>query len=128
MAGINIDASGLRALAVDLGKVPGRLVPKIDAVLKRGALSIKDDLNQQLADSPHFKAAAGSVTFESTTSVGRVSYEVGPDKERRAGALANIFFFGGARGGGGTGDLDGPVDAESERVSEHLSKIVGDIL
>lgn len=125
---IDLDVSELRTLASDLGKIPGRVVPGVDAVLKRGALAIKDDLNQQFADSQHFKGAAGSVTFDSTTSVGQVSYEVGPDKDRRGGALANIFFFGGANGGGGTGDLDGALDREEPKVVEHLERVVDGLL
>ena len=122
---IDLDVSELRTLAADLGKIPGRLVPEVDGVLKRGALAIKDDLNKQFADSRHFKGAAGSVTFDSTTSVGQVSYEIGPDKDRRGGALANIFFFGGAHGGGGTGDLDGAIGREEPKVVEHLERVVG---
>ena len=125
---IDLDVSELRTLATDLGKIPGRLVPEVDAVLKRGALAIKDDLNQQFKESTHFKGAAGSVTFDSTTSVGQVSYEVGPDKGRRGGALANLFFFGGANGGGGTGDLDGALDREESKVVEHLERVVGGLL
>ena len=123
-----IDDLELRGLIADLGKVPGRAVKPLDAVVKRGAQNLKDEYNGQFARSRHFKGAAGSVTYDSTTSIGRISYEVGPDKERRAGALGNLFFFGGANGGGGTGDLDGPVDAEEPRMMENIEKVMGDLL
>lgn len=125
---MNVDDSELRQLIVDLGKAPGKAVKPLDAVVKRGAQNLKDEYNGQFSRSRHFKGAAGSVTYDSTTSIGRIAYEVGPDKERRGGALGNIFFFGGANGGGGTGDLDGPVDAEEPRMLENIEKVMGDLL
>lgn len=125
---MNIDDHELRALIVDLGKVPGKAVKPLDAVVEKAALNIKTDLNEQASSSKHFKGIAGAVTYDSTTSIGRISYEVGPDKTRRGGALWNIFLFGGANGGGGTGDLDGPVDAEAPRLTENIEKAMRGLL
>lgn len=126
--GIDLDVSELRTLASDLGKVPGRVVPEVDAVLKRGAANLKDEYNEQFARSLHFKGAAGSVSFDSVAGVGHVGYEVGPDKDRRGGALGNLFFFGGANGGGGTGDLEGPLDVEAASIEKHIGKALGRLL
>lgn len=121
---MNIDDHELRELIVDLGKAPGKAVKPLDAVVEKAAMNIKTDLNDQASGSKHFKGIAGAVTYDSTTSIGRISYEVGPDKARRGGALWNIFLFGGSNGGGGSGDLDGPVDAEEPRMIENIEKVV----
>ena len=47
---------------------------------------------------------------------------------QRGGALGNLFFFGGANGGGGTGDLDGPLYDEEPRYLSALSKITEGLL
>lgn len=125
---MNIDDSEFRALIVDLGKVPGKAVAPVDAVVRRAANNLKDEYNDQFAASKHFRGAAGSVTYDSTTSIGRISYEVGPDRDRRGGQLGSIFFLGGSRGGGGTGDLDGPVDAEAPRLTENIEKAMRGLL
>lgn len=133
-----IDDSGLRGFIVDLGKAPDRAFEPVRAVLQRGALNIKNDLNKQAANSRHFRRLAGSVTYETQIRRNSIDAEIGPDKSKvmpskrpgpgTSGNLANIFFFGGANGGGGTGDLDGPVDAEEPRMMANIEKVMGDLL
>lgn len=125
---VDLDMSEVRALAADLGRVPGRVIPELDATTKRAAQGLKDSLNAALGSSRHFKAASGSVTYDPIARLGSIGYEVGPDKDRRAGALANLAFFGGANGGGGTVDIDGPIDAERDLLSQHVDKILGGLL
>ena len=117
----------LRRLANDLGKIPSKALPKVDEVLKKGAQNIADGLNENLAASTHFKGAAGSVNYDQSYGIGRASYEVGPDKGRRGGALANVAFFGTSRGGG-TVDIDGPIRAEEAALPEFLGKAIEGLL
>lgn len=124
MAGVSIDTSEVFAFAAELGRIPGRVVPDVDKVMKKAAQNLKDDYNEQAAASTHFKGMAGSVTYDRASGIGQVGYEVGPDKGRRGGALGNIFFFGGSNGGGGTGDLDGPIRGEGDRTVGELGKVV----
>lgn len=119
----------LLRLANDLGKIPSKALPVVDAVLKKGAQNVADGLNANLAASEHFKGAAGSVNYDQTFGQGGagLGYEVGPDKSRRGGAIANVAFFGTPRGGG-TVDLDGPVRAESAGLTEHLGRAIEGLL
>lgn len=135
---VDFDMSEVRTLAADLGRVPGRIVPELDATTKKAAQAIKDELNDALKASRHFKRASGSVTYDPASHPGHIGYEVGPDKSKvlpgrrkgpgTAGSLANLAFFGGANGGGGTVDLDGPIDAERDLLSQHVDKILGGLL
>lgn len=125
---LDIDTSDLRALATDLGKIPARLLPEADAVVKRGAQNVKDHMNADAAASAHFHGMAGSVTYDSAYRVGSVQYEVGPDKARRGGALGNIAYFGGANGGGGTLDIDAPLTAEEPRLTSAIGRLLEQLL
>ncbi|MGO1562112.1 MAG: hypothetical protein ACTHW7_09820 [Actinomycetaceae bacterium] len=122
---IEIDASEVRALEVDLGKIPGRVVPEVEKVFEKAALNIKDDLTAQAQGSAHFRGMAGSMSYSRTGGARRIEYEVGPDKSRRGGALGNIFFFGGANGGGGTGDIDKPLREEEPRLTDAIDSALG---
>lgn len=116
-------AGELRAFAKDLEKIASKALPDVDAVLKRGAQNIKDDLVSEARGSTHFKGMAGSISYDSMYGIGHAKYEVGPDKGRRGGALGNIAYFGTSRGGG-TLDLDGPLARETPNLERELGKVV----
>ena len=116
-------ADELRAFAADLGKIASKALPETDAVLKKGAQNIKDDLVSEARGSTHFKGMAGSVSYDSMYGIGHAKYEIGPDKGRRGGALGNIAYFGTSRGGG-TLDLEGPLARESPNLERELDKLV----
>lgn len=126
--GVSIDTSELQTLAADFGKASAGLLKDVDKVAKKAAQNIKDDLSAQAAASTHFRGMAGSISYERAYGLGSVGYEVGPDKDRRGGALGNIFFFGVPEGGGGTGDLDAPLAAEGPRFVKALSELAEDRL
>lgn len=116
-------ADDLRKFAQDLGKVAGRAVPDSDAVLKKGANNIKEDLVSDAKASKHFKGMAGSISYDPIGGFGSLGYEIGPSKDRRGGALGNIAYFGTSRGGG-TLDLEGPLGRESPALERELGKLV----
>lgn len=126
--GVSADYSEMHKLIADLSASTKGLLPKVDAVVKKGADNVKKDLNGQARHSTHFNAMDGSITYDSNYRLGLVQYEVGPDKRRRGGALGNIFFFGGANGGGGTGDLDGAMRTEEPHMVKALGDLLGGVL
>ena len=116
---MSLDDSQLRALAQDLGLVPKGLIPKVRGVVRKGAVNVKNAMQQDLQKSKHFKAAARSVDFEEVSSgaFGQTSIaaEIGPNKSRHAAAgLAGIAYFGGINGGGGT--VRDPAEALAEEA------------
>ena len=114
-----------RRIANNLGKIAAGAVKDVDAVMKKGAQNLKEDLISGARSSTHFKGMAGSISYDQTNGLRTISYEVGPDKDRRGGALGNIFYFGTSRGGG-SGDLDGPVDRERPRLEKALLDLADD--
>ena len=127
------DGGELRRFISDVAAATRGALPKVDAVVKRGAHNVKEDLSEQAAESTHFSSKRGrgletAMSYDSNYRPGVVQYEVGPDKARRGGALGNIFFFGGANGGGGTGDLDGALKREEPRMVKALGDLLGGLL
>ena len=125
MPSVEIDASELREFSSELGKVPTKVVTGIrPAVVKAGA-NMKNQLREEMDKSKHFKASR-SINFD--VSDGGLAVEVGPTKSG-AGNLANIAYFGGANGGGGTvPDPRGALEAEAPRFEKALTDLVGEIL
>lgn len=111
-----------RALANDLGRIAGSAVKEVDAVLKRGAQNVKTEMVADVSASVYFKVMAGSISYDSHYRVGMPRYVVGPDKDRFAGALGNIYYFGTSRGGG-TGDIEKPLRSEEPRLQSALEAL-----
>lgn len=125
----DIDAREVTALAADLGRVASGALPLVDAVVKKGAQNITEEMRADAAGSRHFGQIAPSLSYDSNYRVGQVGYEIGPDRSRSPGArLANIAYFGGSNGGGGTLDIDAPVRNEEPRMLKALDEALGRIL
>lgn len=116
-------ADELMAFANDLGKIASKALPEVDAVLDKGALNIKNDLIEGIPSSSSWRALKGAISYDSKYGIGSAGYEIGPDKSRRGGALGNLWYFGGSRGGG-YGDLEGPLARETPNLERELGKLV----
>lgn len=117
-----MDISEVTAVANGLGRIAAKALPDVDAVLKKGAQKIKEGMIADAKSSTSFKGMADSITYDSRYRPGRPQYEIGPDKDKRGGALGNIYYFGTSRGGG-TGDLDKQLNLEAPRTLEFLEKL-----
>lgn len=125
MPSVEIDSSELRAFSSELGKVPAKAVTGVRPAVKKAGVNMKNQLREEMGRSKHFRAA-NSISFDEGD--GGLAVEVGPEKSG-AGNLANIAYFGGAHGGGGTvPDPRGALDAEVPRFEKALTDLVGEIL
>lgn len=118
----NIDASELFELARNFGKASEEVYAEVDAVSSKGALNIKNEMIADARGSAHFKGMASSITYEHSNSKSVVRRVIGPDKDRKGGALANIYYFGTSRGGG-SGDIEKPLRTEGPRFEKALGDI-----
>lgn len=119
-------ADELMKFAADLGKVAGKAVADIEPVMKKGAQNIKEELQGQLDGSSWSGAGRGlrrSISYDPIGGVGKIGYEIGPDRSIPGGKLANLWYFGGSRGGG-YGDLEGPLASESPALERELGRVV----
>ena len=98
MAGWTIDDSEVRKLAVDFRGADARLARFAKPVINRAGLNIK---NQMRADMAGHHRVASSIAYDILDD--GYAVEIGPSSEGRSpGNIANIEYFGGAHGGGGT--------------------------
>ncbi|MCR6706553.1 MAG: hypothetical protein NVV66_18320 [Cellulomonas sp.] len=125
--GFTVDTSSLRRLMADLSRAASQAVDVVEPVLEHGALNIKNGLVEDAEASTHFKGMAGALSYDRVGFASRIGFEIGPDKDRRGGALGNIAYFGTPRGGG-TLDLDGPLTAEEPRLVASLAKALEGLL
>jgi len=92
---VDVEFSDARRLEADLGKIPGRVVRDVEAVTKRAAQNIKTMMAADAENDGHYPDFADAVTYERKfSSLTSIDYEIGPDKDRRQGALGNILYFG----------------------------------
>lgn len=128
MASFEIDTSELRKLQTDLGKIPAKVVPESEAVLKKAAQSLKEGMAAEFEGSPHFKRAAAAVSYERRGFAREIGYEIGPEIGRGAGSLGGIGVEGGANGGGGSVNIDHLLEPEAVAIEKHLLDLLGDAL
>lgn len=123
MDGFSLDDSEMRELSADLPRIPGKLMPYVESVLKKGATVLKTGMQEAFRESEYFAGAARTVTYDRFGFAREVGYEIGPEV-RGAGALAHIAVDGGANGGGGTVDIENLLDEEATVIE----KFIGDVL
>ncbi|RGT66351.1 hypothetical protein DWX12_09210 [Bifidobacterium pseudocatenulatum] len=71
----------------------------ISASVKKGAQNVKNSIRDDLNGSGNAAFRRIPISYTLQESAGRITAEIGPTKGG-AGSLANIAFFGTARGGG----------------------------
>lgn len=126
MAKINIDTSEVRALAADMRGVAPRLGRDVRAVVRKGGTNITNQLRDEMSSSTYFKGVTAAISFDEID--GGYGVEVGPERGS-PGSLANIAYFGGAYGGGGTvPDPQEALDAEADGFVRALADLAAGIL
>lgn len=90
----NIDAHELDVLAQDLDRAAGVAPKDARKVVAKGALNIKRDAQRRVTGLAHAPAYPRSITYDSHETLHGGWAEIGPDKDRRQGALGNIIEYG----------------------------------
>lgn len=117
---IRFDDSELRRFGEDLGRVPMAVARKIPPVVVKGAMNIKEQLRAEMGASEHFRGAAHTVGFDVLD--GGFAAEIGPSSEAGSpGNLANLAYFGGSNGGGGT--VADPMEALTAEAPAFLKAL-----
>lgn len=122
MSKITIDTSQVRAFRDEIAHhATYEAVRYARPVVQRGAQNIKNQLQSEARNSRHFRLER-DISYDIEDD--GFAAEIGPEKGG-VGALANIAYFGGANGGGGTvPDPRGALEAEVPRFIDQLSQIV----
>lgn len=125
MADIDIDLSQLLALGDDLKSAAAGAIGTIRPAVTKAGVNIKQDMRDAAA-SKHFKFA-NQINFDQTGNAAYSQVVVGP-KKVGAGNLANIAYFGGAHGGGGTiEDPQAALDREAPKLESAILDLIGEL-
>lgn len=129
---IEIDASDFLDVAGDLSAAArADLMDEVRPAVSKGALNIKTGMREDLRGSNRFKGVARTVNYDLKARAGSVEAEIGPTagKGKGTGALANIAYFGGANGGGGTvRDPEYHLNDESPRLEAAVGSALDKLL
>lgn len=125
---VNIDDRELQAFAAELAAAVGQVANAVRPTLSKAGLNIKDAYAAQARGSRDggFRRLAGTITYDIVDD--GFSVEIGPDRSRGGAAGLAGFFLGWPNGGGGGGDLDGPLEAEAEVAGRHAADALRELL
>lgn len=121
---VTVDASELRTLATDLGRIPDKVQRGIKPVVARGAHEVKRKMQADMRESVYFKGNAQNISVDVKVDGGGVEGLIGP----KPSWLSHIAYFGGANGGGGTVDILGPLGEEVEPFTKALGDLLDGVL
>jgi len=124
MTDIEADLSELGELVADVGKIPGKLFEDVRKAGEKGAVNIKNDWRKSWGGSRYAPALAQSVTYTRSFGPGAIEYEIGPDKNKRQGALGNIYEFGTKNNPPQPGGIPA-AEKEEPRLYSALEKVLG---
>lgn len=97
------DISELVAFAKQIEGAPARLRTQVQAVIKKGANNIKEDAKKRYRQQAgkhgrgHAWRYPASIGYDVTRKGFNVEAVIGPDKEKKQGALGNLIEYGSAK-------------------------------
>ena len=98
----------------------------ISAAVKKGAQNVKNSIRDDLKGSGNKAFRSIPITYTVSETPGRITAEIGPTKGG-AGSLANIAFFGTAKGGG-THAFYEHAETELPPLAEYVGDAADDML
>lgn len=90
----DVEVHGLAELTAALSRAEARAVPEVGKVVDRGALNIKRGWADRWQGIAHAPALPAAISYDRYHVPGAVAAEIGPDKDKRQGALGNIIEYG----------------------------------
>lgn len=119
---IEFDTSELRALSADFGDAGPKIAREVDAIIRRGALNIKRDLQLEASGSQHFSGVPRSITYETVVRRDETEAEIGPEIGKGQGSLAFLAYNGTSTMGPVFPDPSGALARESVNTMEWLGR------
>lgn len=122
----HIDDSELEAFAQELETAASQVKQAVRPTLSKAGMNVKNAYQAQAGAAHRLRFIKPSISYDLIDD--GLSVEIGPDRQRSPGAGLAGFFFGWPGGGGGQGDLDGPLEEEAERLGKYASDAIRDLL
>jgi len=103
----------------------------VGAVVKKGAQNTKTDAAETVRQTSQYgrlRHYPRSITYDVFKDGLKWSAEIGPDKDRRQGALGNIIEYGTSHHGPIAPHLGPALDRESDKLDDHIGDAVEKVL
>ena len=126
MSALTIDASELTELGRRMALAQTVVRPKLAATVKKAAQNVKTAIESDVGASSNAGLRQVRIGYE-TGSTGTVEYADVSPREGGSSNLANIAFFGTARGGG-THEFYGHAEDELPTFADYVADAAGDAL
>jgi hypothetical protein len=91
---LSVTVSGMDEWETVLAKADADVIPRARDVVSKGALNVKEDWRERWSGLKHAPSLQYAVTYDTAEEGTRLSAEIGPDKDKRQGALGNLLEFG----------------------------------
>lgn len=121
------DTADLRAWARDLGQAAEDVVPEIRKVVEKGLLNIKNGARRAISGHPSAPYYPNAIDYDIRQSGDSVTGEVGPNKNRRQGALGNLLEFGSVNNAP-IPHMGPATDKELPKLDKNLDAVVPELL
>lgn len=126
MSALAIDASELTELGRRMALAQAVVRPRLAATVKKAAQNVKTAIESDVGASSNAGLRQVRIGYE-TGSTGTVEYADVSPREGGSSNLANIAFFGTARGGG-THEFYGHAEEELPTLADYVADSAGDAL
>lgn len=131
MPRVGVDTSEIRSLAADMRAYPEELRRHTRPILDRSSLRVTRRHREEMRAHRYFRYAARAIGYDVHVGgfgdTGVYEAEIGPDKSRSGGAIANIAYFGTSRGGGTVPDPQIAAEAEFPAMVSALADMMEEV-
>ena len=91
---VSIDSDDLNRFVLRLDRVVSEAPQEATRVVEKGALNIKNDARWRASGLRHAPAYPSAITYDMSQGFRGPVAEIGPDKQKRQGALGNLIEYG----------------------------------
>jgi len=124
---ITVKDSGLNEWIGVLEDAAADVLPGARKVIAKAALNIKNDAKKKISGVAHAPHYPRSITYDTAISGTTVTAEIGPDKNKRQGALGNILEYG-TSNNAPLAHLGPALDYEAPNLERYLGDLGEDLL
>lgn len=91
---MDVEVTGIGELLASLDRAQSRSVPEVEKVVSKGSLNVKQDAARRASGLKHAPAYPAAIGYDLYHGLTTVRSKIGPDKQKRQGALGNILELG----------------------------------
>lgn len=111
----------------DIGEAVELAPKETRKVVAKGALNIKTDARRRVTGLKHAPAYPSSITYDTKESTTGAEAEIGPDKNKRQGALGNLIEYGSVHNSPRP-HMAPAADAEAPRFEKAMEDLAAKLL